>query len=57
MRGSITDFLPDPLTPLFATLAVPAINRGMQRTMKETIGSGMSGLDEYLTTINDYAYL
>ena len=57
MRGSITDFLPDPLTPLFATLAVPAINRGMQRTMKETIGSGMSGLDEYLTTIKDYAYL
>ena len=33
MRGSITDFMPDPLTPLFATMGVPAINAGMQRTI------------------------
>jgi phosphohistidine swiveling domain-containing protein len=57
MRTSIADFMPDPLTPLFATLGVPAINAGMQRTMVETIGSGTTGLDNYLTTINDYAYL
>jgi pyruvate,water dikinase len=57
MRGSIADFMPDPLSPLFATMAVPSINAAMQRTMEETIGSGTSGLDEYLTTINDYAYL
>ncbi|MEJ2210215.1 MAG: PEP/pyruvate-binding domain-containing protein [Anaerolineae bacterium] len=57
MRGSITDFMPDPLTPLFATLGVPALNQGMQRTMEETIGSRAAGLDNYMTTINDYAYL
>jgi phosphohistidine swiveling domain-containing protein len=57
MRGSIADFMPDPLTPLFATMGVPAINAGMQRTMVETIGSGTIALDDYLTTINDYAYL
>jgi phosphohistidine swiveling domain-containing protein len=57
MRGSIADFMPDPLTPLFRTMAVPAINAGMQRTMVETIGSRTPALDNYLTTINDYAYL
>ncbi|MGD8623238.1 MAG: PEP/pyruvate-binding domain-containing protein [Anaerolineae bacterium] len=57
MRGSIADFMPEPLTPLFATMAVPAINAGMQRTMVEMIGSRTSALDNYLTTINDYAYL
>jgi len=57
MRGSITDFMPDPLTPFFATLGVPVINQGMQRTMAETIGGGSAVLENYLTTINDYAYL
>jgi pyruvate,water dikinase len=57
MRGSIADFMPDPLTPLFATLGVPAINAGMQRTMVEIIGSQTDALGNYLTTINDYAYL
>ncbi|MGD2205672.1 MAG: PEP/pyruvate-binding domain-containing protein [Anaerolineae bacterium] len=57
MRGSIADFMPDPLTPLFATLGVPAINAAMGRTMQETIGGRTAALDEYLTTINDYAYL
>ena len=28
MRGSIADLMPDPLTPLFATMGVPAINAG-----------------------------
>jgi pyruvate,water dikinase len=57
MRGSIADFMPDPLTPLFATMAVPAINAGMGRTLEETIGGQVGFLDGYLTTINDYAYL
>jgi phosphohistidine swiveling domain-containing protein len=57
MRGSIADFMPDPLTPLFSTLGVPSINTGMQRTMAETIGGRTAALDNYLTTINDYAYL
>ena len=57
MRGSIADFMPDPLTPLFVTMGVPAVNAGMQRTMLETVGSRTAALDNYLTTINDYAYL
>ena len=57
MRGSIADFMPDPLTPLFVTMGVPAVNAGMQHTMVETIGSRTAALDNYLTTINDYAYL
>jgi pyruvate,water dikinase len=58
MRGSIADFMPDPLTPLFSTMAVPAINAGMRRTMMEAFHGRAPGLlDNYLTTINDYAYL
>jgi pyruvate,water dikinase len=57
MRGSIADFMPDPLTPLFATMGVPAINEAMVRTIEELIGGRLSVLEGYLTTINDYAYL
>jgi pyruvate,water dikinase len=57
MRGSIADFMPDPLTPLFASVGVPAINEAMGRTLKELIGGSLSILEGYLTTINDYAYL
>lgn len=56
MRGSIADFMPDPLTPLFLTMGVPAINAGMGRTMKEMIGGNASILESFITTINDYAY-
>jgi pyruvate,water dikinase len=57
MRGSIADFMPNPLMPLFATTGVPAISAAMQRTLAELIGGKPSLLDGYLTTINDYAYL
>ena len=57
MRGSIADFMPDPLTPLFVTMGVPAVNAGMRRTMRETIGGQAAAFENYLTTINDYAYL
>jgi phosphohistidine swiveling domain-containing protein len=57
MRGSIADFMPDPLTPLFASVGVPAINGAMARTLEELIGGSPSILEGYLTTINDYAYL
>jgi phosphohistidine swiveling domain-containing protein len=56
MRGSISDFMPDPLTPLFLTIGVPAINAGMGRTMKQMIGGDPSILESFITTINDYAY-
>jgi phosphohistidine swiveling domain-containing protein len=56
-RTSITDLMPDPLTPLFRTIGVPAINTAMRRTMIEHIGSQTAAFDDYLATINDYAYL
>jgi phosphohistidine swiveling domain-containing protein len=56
MRGSIADFMPDPLTPLFITMGVPAINTGMGRIMEELIGGNPSILEGFLTTINGYAY-
>jgi phosphoenolpyruvate synthase/pyruvate phosphate dikinase len=55
-RGSITDLMPDPLTPLFATTGLAAINAAMARTMKELIGGEAAALGGLLTTINDYAY-
>jgi pyruvate,water dikinase len=57
MRGSITDFMPDPLTPLFITLGLPAFNEAMGRTLEELIGGSLTILDSYLTTINNYAYM
>lgn len=57
MRTSIVDFMPDPLTPLFATMGVPEINRGMQRTMAKMIGGSAPLLENYMTTVNDYAYM
>jgi phosphohistidine swiveling domain-containing protein len=57
MRGSIIDFMPDPLTPLFASLALPAISEGMQWMVSEMMGGSLSLLDNYVVTINDYAYM
>lgn len=53
MRGSVLELLPDPLSPLFATLGLPAWNRAMA-TLMNTAGLPFS--DELLTTINGYGY-
>jgi pyruvate,water dikinase len=57
MRGSIADFMPNPLTPLFASMVVPAVNDVIQQMLAELIGGSPGLLDNYLLTINDYAYL
>lgn len=56
-RGSVADFLPDPLTPLFSTMALPAINAALDHLMDEQMG--LKGLvsEGMLFTINDYAYM
>lgn len=53
MRGSVLELLPDPLSPLFATLGLPAWNRAMAGLMKRV---GLALSDEMLTTINGYGY-
>jgi len=57
MRTSIIDVMPDPLSPLFASMALPAIGEGLQHTLDEMIGGSLSLVDDYLVTINDYAYM
>jgi len=57
-RASVIELLPDPLSPLFATLGLPAWNVAM-REMGKPIGlEDMQDLlpEQFLLTINDYAY-
>ena len=55
IRASVIELLPDPLSPLFATLGLPAWASAMG-TLAEDMG--MSGMvsDDMLTTINGYGY-
>jgi phosphohistidine swiveling domain-containing protein len=58
MRGSIVDLMPDPLSPLFATLAIPAIARvGIKEVMRPLTRSEPALPEDYILTINDYAYM
>jgi phosphoenolpyruvate synthase/pyruvate phosphate dikinase len=54
-RGSFAEFVPEPVSPLFATLAIPIARRATVKLMG-TIG--MSDEDSYLmSVINDYLYV
>jgi phosphohistidine swiveling domain-containing protein len=54
MRASVVELLPDPLSPLFATLGLPAWNRATHRF---GLAAGMGHLSsDMLTTINGYAF-
>jgi len=54
IRASVIELLPDPLSPLFATLGLPAWNRAMNRfALAEGIGKFS---DDMLTTMNGYAF-
>lgn len=55
VRASIIELLPDPLTPLFASLALPAYNRRITTLMHE-LGAGGTFSEMMLTTIDMYAY-
>jgi rifampicin phosphotransferase len=58
MRGSVVDFLPDPVSPLFATLAIPSISRiGVKEILRNLTRSEPVLPDDYITTINEYAYM
>jgi rifampicin phosphotransferase len=55
-RGSFAEFLPDPVSPLFATLAVPIAREASLRLMRAMMG--MTGGDSYLlAVINGYVYI
>ena len=58
MRGSVADFMPDPLTPLFSSMIKPAFNVGIKRALAQFFGGEAPPiLDNYILTINDYAYM
>jgi pyruvate,water dikinase len=54
-RGSFAEFVPEPVSPLFATLAVPIA----QKTTSELMGAfGMTGENNYVfAVLNDYVYV
>ncbi len=54
MRASVAELLPDPLSPLFATLAVPLWSEATQVLMVQAMG--MQRGWSTLVTIHDYAY-
>jgi len=56
MRTSIIDLMPDPLTPLFATMGLPAISAGIGRMVEDALRTESGLPDELLVLINGYAY-
>ena len=55
-RGSFAELLPDPVSPLFATLAVPLAEKASLKMMRD-IG-GIDDPDSYVVTVvNGYVYI
>ena len=57
MRGSLVDLLPDPLSPLFETMGIPAVVQGAVRVASIITRSEAILSDDYFTSINHYAYM
>jgi len=55
VRASIIDLMPDPVSPLFATVAFKAYDAGIARAMSDVTRS-KAVLPEHFVTINDYVY-
>ena len=53
-RQSVAELLPEPLSPLFATLALPLWNEASQQIMTQLIG--IRSVSFELLTIHDYVY-
>jgi hypothetical protein len=54
-RSSVIELLPDPLSPLFATLGLPLLSDAMRR-LGQSIGLGGMMRGPMLVTLHDYAY-
>ncbi len=56
-RSSVAELLPDPLSPLFATLALPRWSEATQRKFLESMGVRPRQAGDFaLVTVNGYAY-
>ena len=56
MRASVAELLPEPLSPLFASLALPLWNQALQAMMESMRIRALQGTDFALVTIHEYAY-
>jgi phosphohistidine swiveling domain-containing protein len=58
MRASIVDMMPDPLSPLFATMGLSAYNAGLVQAMVDITGSKKIFIpDDLILAIRSYAYM
>jgi pyruvate,water dikinase len=58
LRASIIDLMPDPLSPLFATMGLSAYNSSLGQAMVDLTGSKKFFLpDELILPIRNYAYM
>jgi phosphohistidine swiveling domain-containing protein len=56
MRNNIVELMADPLTPLFGTLGLAAVNASMNRTLAGVFGKPGLMPEELIITVNDFAY-
>ena len=56
MRVSIVDLMPDPLSPLFATMGLSTINHGIGLMSKDMFNLPEDTFSNLIMTINGYAY-
>ena len=57
MRASVVDLMPDPLSPLFASLGIPILVDQMFRLSSTMTRSKPDLPEDYFTTINGYGYM
>jgi len=57
MRGSVADLMPDPLSPLFVSLGIPSLKEQMNPLGRRLTRSEPVLPDDYITSINSYAYM
>ncbi len=56
MRNNIVELMAEPLSPLFATLGLAAINTSLHRLMEGSFGMRAILPKEIIVTVNQYAY-
>lgn len=56
MRNNIVELMADPLSPLFATMGLQAINTSMTRLLAEFFGRPGMVPENLIITVNHYAY-
>ncbi len=56
MRASICELMPNPLTPLFATMGIEAISRGITSMAKDLFNISLDSLTDFMQTVHGYAY-